>query len=226
MKKYFIFSIDDGTVFDKNVIELFNEYGIKGTFNLNSNLQNYSWWSGSFEVRRHDLLSNYHLYDGHEVASHSLTHPTLLECPKEEIIRQVEGDLRYLRWIFKDESISGFAVPFSDYNEEVIDIIKNNTSATNIVLPTCDESFSFPSDVYHIKPTTITLERASYLLDKFIKCRKKEALFIYCGHSYDFFLDGTFDLFKEFVKKLANTKNIEVITMHGLEKLMKDRKSK
>ena len=31
--KYFIFSIDDGTIYDKKVIDIFNKYGIKGTFN-------------------------------------------------------------------------------------------------------------------------------------------------------------------------------------------------
>ena len=220
MKKYFIFSLDDGTVFDREVIELFNEFEIRGTFNLNSNLPNYSWWNDDKEIHRDNLMNIYHLYDGHEVASHTLTHPNLLKCDKDEIIRQVEGDLRYLRWIFNDKSISSFAIPFSDFNEKVINIIKKNTSATNIRLPVCDESFNYPEDLYHIKPTTISLKRATYLLDKFIKCRKKEALFIYAGHSYDFFMDDdSFAKFREFVRKVATNEKIEVITMKDFEKI-------
>ena len=33
-KKAVTFSFDDGVVFDKKLIDIFNKYGIKGTFNL------------------------------------------------------------------------------------------------------------------------------------------------------------------------------------------------
>ena len=35
-RKALTFSFDDGTIFDKRLIELFNKYGMKCTFNLNS----------------------------------------------------------------------------------------------------------------------------------------------------------------------------------------------
>ena len=38
MAKYFLLSFDDGTVYDHRFVNLLNQYGIKGTFNLNSGL--------------------------------------------------------------------------------------------------------------------------------------------------------------------------------------------
>ena len=42
--KYFVFTVDDGTIFDKKVIAIFNKYGIKATFNLNTGLQDFVWF--------------------------------------------------------------------------------------------------------------------------------------------------------------------------------------
>ena len=53
--KYFIFSIDDGTVYDKKVIEIFNKYNIKATFNLNSGLDNFVWYLGEKPIHRLNL---------------------------------------------------------------------------------------------------------------------------------------------------------------------------
>ncbi len=69
--KYFIFSIDDGTIYDQKVIDIFNRYHIKGTFNLNSGLGDYVWYLNDMPIRRLKLEDNASLYDGHEVTSHS-----------------------------------------------------------------------------------------------------------------------------------------------------------
>ena len=75
--KYFIFSIDDGTIYDQKVIDIFNKYNIRATFNLNSGLQDFVWYKDDRPVERLKLFGNRHIYDTHEVASHSLTHPYL-----------------------------------------------------------------------------------------------------------------------------------------------------
>ena len=53
--KYFVFAIDDGTIFDKKVIEIFNRYGISATFNLNSGLQGFVWYKDHLAVARLNL---------------------------------------------------------------------------------------------------------------------------------------------------------------------------
>lgn len=36
LEKALTFSYDDGRVFDRKLVEIFNRYGVKGTFHLNS----------------------------------------------------------------------------------------------------------------------------------------------------------------------------------------------
>ena len=98
--KYFVFAIDDGTIFDKKVISIFNKYGIKATFNLNSGLQDFVWFKDWLEVRRLKLEENKNIYNGHEVASHSLTHPFLTSLSDEDVYREVNEDINNLRNIF------------------------------------------------------------------------------------------------------------------------------
>lgn len=63
------FSYDDGIQgSDVQLVQLFNEYGIKGTFNL----------VGNFIPTEAEALSGYvAMYDGHEVSNHTMTHPKI-----------------------------------------------------------------------------------------------------------------------------------------------------
>ena len=61
-------SYDDGKLEDRRLVSIFNKYGIKGTFHLNSGL----------EMDTRIPTSEYQeLYKGHEVSCHTLTHPTI-----------------------------------------------------------------------------------------------------------------------------------------------------
>lgn len=77
--KALTFSYDDGVTQDIRLIELFNKYGMKATFNLNSELLGHQ-----NELIREEVRVNHtkvkpedvkHIYAGHEVAVHTLTHP-------------------------------------------------------------------------------------------------------------------------------------------------------
>ena len=95
--KAITFSYDDGVTQDIRLIEIFNKYNLKCTFNLNSGKLgmegSLSWPDGKSvnhtKVKAEDVKA---IYDGHEVAVHSLTHPNLTKLSDEEIIRQVEQD--------------------------------------------------------------------------------------------------------------------------------------
>ena len=124
-RKAITFSYDDGVFQDKRLLKIFNEYGLKGTFNLNSNL---------FE-NRHPTIYNHicvtekeasEIYRGHELAVHTLTHPVLTEIAKEEIIRQVEDDKKNLERIC-GESVVGMAYPCGPYNDFVKNVLAENT---------------------------------------------------------------------------------------------------
>ena len=75
------FSFDDGVTQDVRLVELFNKYGLRCTFNLNSarlgedgelvrtSITGETVSVRHDKVRKEDVKS---IYDGHEVASHTL----------------------------------------------------------------------------------------------------------------------------------------------------------
>jgi peptidoglycan/xylan/chitin deacetylase (PgdA/CDA1 family) len=90
MAKYFLLSFDDGTIYDRRFVQLLNRYGFRGTFNLNSGLEDFVWYyEGSFPVRRQILSETVMQYRGHEVASHSLHHHWLNTLTPPEISREI-----------------------------------------------------------------------------------------------------------------------------------------
>ena len=65
-------SYDDGRTQDRRLIEIFNKYGIRGTFHLNSGLMDEN------HIQPEEVPT---LYKGHEVSCHTVTHPTIARCP-------------------------------------------------------------------------------------------------------------------------------------------------
>ena len=113
-KKIVTFSFDDGVAQDIRFIEVLNKYGLKCTFNLNSELLGVN---GELTVLGEKVSHNKvnksdvkAIYSGHEVAAHTLTHPLLTQLTPEEIIRQVEEDRLNLSKIMGYEVI-GMAYP-------------------------------------------------------------------------------------------------------------------
>ena len=76
--KAFNVTYDDGVMQDIRFVELLNRYRLKGTFNLNSALMEtqFQWIHESGRVIRRlppEVAAT--LYEGHEIASHTLSHP-------------------------------------------------------------------------------------------------------------------------------------------------------
>ena len=77
--KAITFSYDDGITQDIRLIELLNKYGLRSTFNLNSELLSHR----GILMRNGKRISHYkihpedvkYIYEGHEIAAHTLTHP-------------------------------------------------------------------------------------------------------------------------------------------------------
>ena len=77
-------SYDDGVVQDRRLVEIFNKYGIKGTFHLNSSTLGKEKHISADEVAT--------LYAGHEVSVHSVTHPHLENIPTAQIHYEILDD--------------------------------------------------------------------------------------------------------------------------------------
>ena len=212
--KYFVFSIDDGTIYDEKVIEIFNRHHISASFNLNSGLGDFVWYNEGRPVRRFNLETAKDLYRGHEIASHSLTHPHMTQCPGEIVAKEVGEDIDNLERVFEKE-INTFAFPFEDSDERCISIIKYIRNIKVIRLSDIDRSFHFPEDPYHIRITSLDVNDALSILDDFIEKDDAE-LFVFVSHAYDFEFNDAYSRLDELCKRVSASEQIKVITMNQL----------
>jgi len=184
MAKYFLISFDDGTIYDRRFVELLNRYGIKGTFNLNSGLEDFVWYyEDSFPVRRQILSETGGLYRGHEVASHSLHHHWLNTLTPPQISREIGEDCERLKSLFALPEI-GFGVPFTACGEREIKLIRR--FVRYIRLSEFAESFALPQDPWHI-PIHALYHDADIRekIARFAETDLEDALFVMAGHSYE-----------------------------------------
>ena len=187
------FSYDDGVTQDIRLIELLNKYDLKCTFNLNSQLLG----TGKVVMRRGKRISHYKLqpidvktvYEGHEVAVHTLSHPNLVNCYEEEIIRQVEKDRLALSELAGYEVI-GMAYPSGKINtdDRVADVIRKNTGVRYARTISDTHSFDAQEDLLQFRPTVYHLdfEKMMELGREFIDLKpEKPQIFYIWGHSYE-----------------------------------------
>ena len=184
MAKYFLLSFDDGTIYDRRFVELLNRYRMKGTFNLNSGLEDFVWYyEDRFPVRRQILSEVGDLYRGHEIASHSLHHHWLNTLTPPQISREIGEDCERLKKCFGLEEI-GFGVPFTACGEREIRIIRKLTRY--IRLSEFAESYELPQDPYHIP--IHGLYNDADIREKiaaFAESDPEDSLFVMAGHSYE-----------------------------------------
>lgn len=211
------FSYDDGITQDIRLIELLNKYGLKCTFNLNSELL-----SQNGMLIRNDLrISHYkihkgdvkHVYEGHEVAVHTLTHPNLTQCADAEVIRQVETDRLNLSELVGYEVV-GMAYPCGgvNNNDHVADLIKKNTGVQYSRTITTNSSFDMQENLYRFNPTAYHLDfdEMMELGRKFVELKPTTPKIFYIwGHSFemDYGADYWVKL-EDFFKLISNREDI------------------
>ena len=181
--KYFVLSFDDGTVHDKRFVELLNRYQIPCTFNLNTGLETFVWEFESHPVVRQRLADTVEQYTGHEIASHSRTHPRLELLPPPKLRQEVEEDCKVLKQIFGVNEL-GFGVPFTVCTEREIRIIKK--FVRYIRLSEYSGSFALPADPYHIPIHALYNDPdVREKIAAFAEAELPDSLFVMAGHSYE-----------------------------------------
>lgn len=183
MAKYFLLTFDDGTVHDRRFVELLNKYRIPCTFNVNSGLEDFVWEFEGNKVVRQKLPETVEQYRGHEVASHSLTHPKLDTLYPPRLRREVEEDCAALQAIFGLKEI-GFGVPFTVCGEREIKIIRK--FVRYIRLSEYASSFALPTDPYHIPIHALYNDPdVREKIAAFAENDLSDSLFVLAGHSYE-----------------------------------------
>ena len=209
-KKVFLLSFDDGTVYDRRFVELLNRYGIPCTFNLNSGLEDFVWYyEDRHPIRRQQLRETVDMYRGHEIASHTLTHPLLTALAPPALTREVGEDCAALKDIFGLEDI-GFGVPFTACGEREIRLIRK--FVRYIRLSAFSDSFALPEDPYHIPIHGLYNDpdiREKIAL--FAKSDLPVSLFVMAGHSYEFEVNDHWEYMEDLLKYIRSF-DFEIMT--------------
>ena len=222
-KMAFNITYDDGVLQDIRFVEMLNRYNIKGTFNLNSELmyQQFEWVHESGLVVKRlpaDIATG--LYCGHEVASHTLTHPYMHNLSEAEIIHQMQQDKHNLEQLCGKE-VSGFAVPFSFYSQLIADCAEK----CGFEYSRCsDESYSYNppenyyrwmAGTYHVNP------RFKEFTEGFFSTDTELALLQIVGHSYDLETENMWEYMENLLKRISEDENVISMTNCELVRYLK-----
>lgn len=198
--KVLTMSYDDGKQADCRLIKIFNKYGIRSTFNVNSGLL-----GGTGCIDKQELAK---LYEGQEVATHTVSHPTLERCPMTQIAKEILEDRIELEKL-TGYPVRGHAYPNGSYSQRVKDIL----SELGIVYArTVKETheFELPADYMEWNATchhNHNLMEHSKEFVEFKKTQYLKCMYVW-GHSYEFDKDNNWELIEEFCKYIGGKEDI------------------
>ena len=216
--KALTFSYDDGVTQDQRLIEIFNKYGLKATFNLNSGFLGKNWTlvrdGVTVEHNKIAAADVRHVYAGHEIAAHTQTHPFLPKIEDEaEIVRQVEQDRLALSELCGYEVV-GFAYPGGGINHDhrVAEIIRKNTGVRYCRTTDSTHSFAPQSALWEFNPTVyhhVEMDEMFRLGEQFLAMQAETPqLFYIWGHAYEFDIRDEWGRFEEFCKMISGASDV------------------
>lgn len=205
-------SYDDGKTADRRLVRMFNEAGIKASFHLNSSFLGETC-GHRFPYVEPDEVSA--LYRGHEIASHTCTHPTLTRIPPESRIREILADRSSLEQ-YAGYPVRGFSYPNGVYDKELSGLL--SACGVAYARTTRDTGrFDLPEDFLVWNPTchhnNQLLSRTREFLEK--DYDQRLMLLYVWGHSYEFERDDNWELIEEFCREAGRRDNVWYAT--GIE---------
>lgn len=186
--KAFTISYDDGSIWDKKMLDLMKEYKIKGTFNLNSGRMTPEFETDSdiFIPIKADEANDFYPKEYCSIASHSKDHPTLTNLPIKSVFDQLFDDRIALENTFKT-IIKGHAIPNGPYNETILNTGK---LCGFKYMRSIDNTFSleFPKTFFPWAPTCAAsnVEKCGLISENFVNetPTKEPFLFYVWGHAH------------------------------------------
>ena len=232
--KYFVMSFDDNTTQDKKLLETLRSNGLVATFNINTGLCGANWeWvadmvhtPGLTHIRFSEEELSSDLYDGMDIAAHSLTHPSLAALDEAGVIREMKTDCDNIKRIF-GVNVTGMAYPGGSpdtWNDNVIRTILANTPIRYSRTGASTNSFDLPEYFMEWNGTcSISSPDLLPLADKFIALEPtSDALFYVWGHSFELDINRTIsENFEKLCRKMScleGVKNISCSDFYSLYK--------
>lgn len=179
-------SYDDGVVDDRRLVELFNRHGLKATFHLNSGID-----------RPGDVLRDAaSLYQEHEIAGHSKTHPTLTRVPPICVVNQLLEDRLALERL-AGYPVRGFSYPNGAWSADLLPLLQ----AAGIAYARTTVStghFALPEQWLAWHPTCHHNDKLLERTENFLNSGSSFILLYVWGHSYEFSRQNTWPLIEAF----------------------------
>ena len=216
--KALTFSYDDGVTQDIRFIEMLNKYNLKCTFNINSgkfginqNIVREDVEITHYKIKEEDIKK---VYEGHEVAAHTISHPGLTFLNDWAIVREVEEDRLRLSDIVGYEVI-GMAYPGGGgpvCDSRVSKLVKEKTGIKYARTTTSTHNFDLQNNLHEFNPSVYhhkSWDKMLELAEEFINLKTdKPQIFYIWGHAYEFDIHNTWDKFEEFCKMISGKKDI------------------
>lgn len=206
------FSYDDGITQDRKLVELFNRYGLKATFNLNTGIQSEE---SRFEIEgvpicRMNQEGLPELYAGHEIAVHGLTHAAPEKMTREELKQEFLTDAENIERLY-GKYPEGMAYAYGCYDSATVEYLKEigiwygrTTGSTH--------RFDLPDNPMLLEATCHhNDEKLFELAEAFLKAEPDETkpmLFYIWGHSYEFDVNQNWDRMERLCEMLAGRDDI------------------
>jgi len=206
------FSYDDGVEQDQRLVDLFNYYGMKCTFNLNTGIQTpgSSFEIEGVKINRMPQKELGELYKGHEIAVHGLMH-----MPPEALSEAgLEGefllDAKNIERLYGKYPL-GMAYAYGVVTEEAVQYLsKIGIRYARTVGST--HRFDLPKDLMRLEPTCHHQdERLFDLAEEFLDINAidgKPMLFYIWGHSYEFDVNRNWERIEKLCEMLADGEDI------------------
>lgn len=208
-------SYDDGIRQDKRLISIMKKHGLKGTFNINSELFGNTYdgktEKGSMTVQE---ASELYIPSGMEVAIHGCKHLSLSRVSYPLAVNDVAEDRKNLESLFGG-IVDGMAYANGDYSDKTVEILKAcGIKYARTTIST--ERFDLPSDWLRL-PTTCHHDnpRLMELAKQFVESKEHpyfwanhSQMFYLWGHSYEFDNNDNWNVIEEFAEYVGNRDDI------------------
>ena len=194
------FSYDDGRVEDRRLVEIFNTYGMKGTFHLNSaNFDRVNF------LARDEVAE---LYRGHEIASHGFTHPWLERLPPESFAFEVLEDRRRLEALCGCP-VRGMSYPWGTVTPEVEAGVRALGIRYSRTIRSTGQ-FNLPENFLRWDPTCHIFNHLLEYGQRFVErtSLRKPLLFYVWGHSWELNSNDGWTMIEQFCKQVGGRDDI------------------
>lgn len=205
-------SYDDDVVYDKKLMNVLDEYGLKCTFNLNSG--RFASESNGRTMTEEEAVKLF-TDTPHEVAVHGMMHLSLEEFDKAVGAREVLLDRINLERMF-GKIVKGMAYANGSYDDKTVEVLKTcGIDYARTVESTY--SFKIPTDWLRMSATCHHDDpKLNELVDEFLEdyeendhyFHKMAKLFYLWGHAYEFNDNDNWNVIEDFCKKVGNRKDV------------------